>query len=397
MDLPCYNTEKSFDLSGVEEAIELIKNSKKPIFYIGGGILKARAAEALRELVELTGIHVVTTLMARGAFPDSHELCLGMPGMHGNYTAVTSMQKSDLLIALGARFDDRVTGKVDGFAPDARIIHVDIDPAEIGKVRRPDVAITGDCRLVIEAMVDAFKKQGTKQTDRSEWKSTISGWQERFPLEYENHEPGNRLKPQYVIEQLRDLTPEDTIVASGVGQHQMWTSQYWNFEHPYTWINSGGLGTMGFSIPAAIGAKIGNPDRMVWAVDGDGCFQMTAQELVTATVENIPIKVALLNNSYLGMVRQWQDMFYDERYSEVFLSEDVPNYKAWAESMGCVGIRVDSPEEVPEAIAEANQIEDRSVVIDFRTAPEERVYPMVPAGQDNSSIVVPPSQEGKER
>ena len=397
MDLPGYEPEKNFDLSGIEKALELIQNSERPVFYVGGGILKARAAEALRELVEITGIHVVTTLMARGAFPDSHELCLGMPGMHGNYTAVTSMQKADLLVALGARFDDRVTGKVDGFAPDAKIIHVDIDPAEIGKVRKPDVAITGDCRLVIETMVDLLKKQGVASTDRSEWKSSISGWQERFPLTYENSEPGSKLKPQYVIEQLRDLAPDDAIVASGVGQHQMWTSQYWNFDSPYTWINSGGLGTMGFSIPAAIGAKVGNPDRMVWAVDGDGCFQMTAQELVTATVENNPIKVALLNNSYLGMVRQWQDMFYQERYSEVFLSEDVPNYKAWAESMGCVGIRVDSPEEVPEAIAKANEIEDRSVVIDFRTAAEEHVYPMVPSGQDNSSIVVPPSQESQER
>ena len=397
MELPGYKPEKNIDLTSIENALELIQTSKRPVFYVGGGILKARAAEALRELVEITGIHVVTTLMARGAFPDSHELCLGMPGMHGNYTAVTSMQKADLLVALGARFDDRVTGKVDGFAPDAKIIHVDIDPAELGKVRKPDVAINGDCRLVIEAMVDLLRREESTQIDRSEWKSMISGWQERFPLTYEDSEPGSRLKPQYVLEQLRDLTPEDTIVASGVGQHQMWTSQYWSFDHPYTWINSGGLGTMGFSIPAAIGAKVGNPDRMVWAVDGDGCFQMTAQELVTSTVENVPIKVALLNNSYLGMVRQWQDMFYEERFSEVFLSDDVPNYKAWAESMGCVGIRVDSPEEVPEAIAKANEIEDRSVVIDFRTAPEERVYPMVPAGKDNSSIVVPPSQESQER
>ncbi|MAT62869.1 MAG: acetolactate synthase, large subunit, biosynthetic type [Dehalococcoidia bacterium] len=397
MELPGYKPEKNIDLTAIENALELIQTSKRPVFYVGGGILKARAAEALRELVEITGIHVVTTLMARGAFPDSHELCLGMPGMHGNYTAVTSMQKADLLVALGARFDDRVTGKVDGFAPDAKIIHVDIDPAELGKVRKPDVAINGDCRLVIEAMVDLLRREESIQIDRSEWKSMISGWQERFPLTYEDSEPGSRLKPQYVLEQLRDLTPEDTIVASGVGQHQMWTSQYWSFDHPYTWINSGGLGTMGFSIPAAIGAKVGNPDRMVWAVDGDGCFQMTAQELVTSTVENVPIKVALLNNSYLGMVRQWQDMFYEERFSEVFLSDDVPNYKAWAESMGCVGIRVDSPEEVPEAIAKANEIEDRSVVIDFRTAPEERVYPMVPAGKDNSSIVVPPSQESQER
>ena len=397
MDLPGYHPRTEVDQSAIEAAAELIRSAERPILYVGGGVLKARAAEALRELVELSGIHVVTTLMARGAFPDGHDLCLGMPGMHGNFTAVTAMQEADLLVALGARFDDRVTGRIDGFAPGAQIVHVDIDAAELGKVRRPDVAIQGDCRVAIEALVAALAAGGVGNVDRTAWRSRISGWQERFPLTYEPSAPGDRLKPQYVIEQLRDATPEDTIVTSGVGQHQMWASQYWNFEHPYTWINSGGLGTMGFSIPAAIGAKVGCPDRMVWAVDGDGCFQMTAQELVTSTVENIPIKVALLNNSYLGMVRQWQDMFYEERLSEVHLSQDVPDYKAWAESMGCVGMRVDSPEEVPAAIAKANEIDDRSVVIDFRVAADEKVFPMVPPGAANSDIVVPPSQEDQER
>ena len=397
MDLPGCHPRTGVDQSAIEAAAELIRTAERPILYVGGGVLKARAAEALRELVELSGIHVVTTLMARGAFPDGHDLCLGMPGMHGNFTAVTAMQEADLLVALGARFDDRVTGRIDGFAPGAQIVHVDIDAAELGKVRRPDVAIQGDCRVAIEALVAALAAGGVGNVDRTAWRSRISGWQERFPLTYEPSAPGDRLKPQYVIEQLRDATPEDTIVTSGVGQHQMWASQYWNFEHPYTWINSGGLGTMGFSIPAAIGAKVGCPDRMVWAVDGDGCFQMTAQELVTSTVENIPIKVALLNNSYLGMVRQWQDMFYEERLSEVHLSQDVPDYKAWAESMGCVGMRVDSPEEVPAAIAKANEIDDRSVVIDFRVAADEKVFPMVPPGAANSDIVVPPSQEDQER
>jgi len=397
MDLPGYHPRTEVDQSAIEAAAELIRSAERPILYVGGGVLKARASEVLRKLVELSGIHVVTTLMARGAFPDGHDLCLGMPGMHGNFTAVTAMQEADLLVALGARFDDRVTGRIDGFAPGAQIVHVDIDAAELGKVRRPDVAIQGDCRVAIEALVAALAAGGVGNVDRTAWRSRISGWQERFPLTYEPSAPGDRLKPQYVIEQLRDATPEDTIVTSGVGQHQMWASQYWNFEHPYTWINSGGLGTMGFSIPAAIGAKVGCPDRMVWAVDGDGCFQMTAQELVTSTVENIPIKVALLNNSYLGMVRQWQDMFYEERLSEVHLSQDVPDYKAWAESMGCVGMRVDNPEEVPAAIAKANEIDDRSVVIDFRVATDEKVYPMVPSGAANSDIVVPPSQEDQER
>ena len=397
IDLPGYKVDTSVDPEAIQKAVELIQNAERPILYIGGGILKSRAAEALLELAELTGIHVVTTLMARGAFPDSHELCLGMPGMHGNFTAVTAMQESDLLITLGARFDDRVTGKLDEFAVSAKIIHVDIDPAELGKVRRPDVPIQGDCRTAIEAMVSVLRDSGSGNTDRTAWKSRISGWQERFPLVYEPSTPGQALKPQFVIEKLRDATPADTIVASGVGQHQMWASQYWTFNHPYTWINSGGLGTMGFSIPAAIGAKVGCPDKMVWAVDGDGCFQMTAQELVTARVENIPIKVALLNNSYLGMVRQWQDMFYEERHSEVFLSKEIPDYKGWAESMGCFAMRVEDPEEVEEAIAQANEIEDRPVVIDFRTAAEEKVYPMVASGTGNSEVIVPPSQENEIR
>jgi len=393
MDLPGYNPRTDVDPAAIRAAAEMIRAAERPVLYVGGGVLKARAAEALRRLAEMTGIHVVTTLMARGAFPDSHELCLGMPGMHGNFTAVTAMQEADLLIALGARFDDRVTGRIDGFAPGAKIIHVDIDAAELGKVRRPDVAIQGDCRVAIEALAEVFAADGAGDTDRDAWRSRISGWQERFPLYYEPSQPGDSLKPQFVIERLRDATPDDTIVASGVGQHQMWASQYWCFDHPYTWVNSGGLGTMGFCIPAAIGAKVGCPDKMVWAVDGDGCFQMTAQELVTATVENIPIKVALLNNSYLGMVRQWQEMFYDERYSEVFLSKDVPDYKAWAEAMGCVGMRVDSPEDVDAAIAKANEIDDRPVVIDFRVSASEKVYPMVPSGATNSDLVVPPSQQ----
>jgi acetolactate synthase I/II/III large subunit len=390
--LPGYKPTTRGHARMIREAAKLILESERPVIYAGGGILKARAAEALRELAELTGIHVVTTLMARGAFPDEHPLCLGMPGMHGNFTAVTSMQKADLLIALGARFDDRVTGKVGGFAPEAKIIHADIDPAELGKVRRPDVPIVGDCRLIIEELVRAIRELG-EQPDRSAWKSRISGWQEKYPLTYDkNVDDGGPLKPQFVLEQLRDSTPDDTIVVSGVGQHQMWTSQYWRFNHPYTWVNSGGLGTMGFSVPAAIGAKVGRPDRMVWAVDGDGCFQMTAQELVTATSERIPIKVAILNNAYLGMVRQWQEMFYEERYSEVYLSPDLPDYVKWAEAMGCVGLRVESPEEVQPAIDKANEIDDRPVVIDFRTDSQEKVFPMVPAGASNDEIVVDPSQ-----
>jgi len=392
--LPGYKPTLKGHPRKIREAVDLMARSTRPVLYIGGGILKARAAGAVKELAELTGIPVVTTLMARGAFPDSHELCLGMPGMHGNYTAITAMQEADLLIALGSRFDDRVTGKLDGFAPEAKIIHVDIDPAELGKVRRPDVPIVGDCRLVIEEMVRLVTEAGglAAQPDRSAWRQQISGWQERFPLTYVQSEPGQLLKPQYVLEQLRDLSPEDTIVASGVGQHQMWTSQYWHFNHPYTWINSGGLGTMGFSIPAAIGAKVGMPDRTVWAVDGDGCFQMTAQELVTASTERIPVKIALLNNAYLGMVRQWQEMFYEERYSEVYLSPDLPDYVKWAEAMGCMALRVESPEEVAPAIEKANEVNDRPVVLEFRTDASEMVFPMVPSGKTNSEVVTGPAE-----
>jgi acetolactate synthase-1/2/3 large subunit len=396
VDLPGYKPNLKGHPKQIKDAARLIGDAKRPVIYAGGGILKARAAEALRELAETTGIPVVTTLMARGAFPDSHELALGMPGMHGNFTAITAMQKSDLLIALGARFDDRVTGKLDGFAPDAKVIHVDVDPAELGKVRRPDVPIVGDCRNVIERITSAVKADQSKRDwpDLSEWRATINGWQTEHPLQYDQPEDGP-LKPQYVIEELRAQAPDDTILASGVGQHQMWASQHWRFEHPYTWVNSGGLGTMGFSVPAAIGAKVGCPEKTVWAVDGDGCFQMTAQEMVTAAAERIPVKIAILNNAYLGMVRQWQELFYEERYSEVYLSPDLPDYVKWAEAMGCVGFRVEDPNDVAPTIEKANAIDDRPVVIDFRTDYREKVYPMVPAGSVNDNIILGPETDDR--
>jgi acetolactate synthase-1/2/3 large subunit len=402
VDMPGYRPHPDPDPAAIAAAAELILAAERPVIYAGGGVLKAAGSEALLELVELTGIPAVTTLMARGALRDSHPLCLGMPGMHGNYAAVTAMQRSDLLVALGARFDDRVTGKVGAFAPRAKVVHVDIDPAEIGKVRRADVGIVADCRRATEALVGVLRSSATaeRSPDRLEpWIHQIRGWQHDFPYTYdpEPEEAGRGgLKPQYVVEQLRDAAPEDTIVVAGVGQHQMWASQFWRFEHPRSWVNSGGLGTMGFAVPAAIGAKVGRPDRTVWAIDGDGCFQMTAQELVTASSERIPVKVAILNNAYLGMVRQWQHMFYEERYSEVYLSPDLPDYVLWAEAMGCVGMRVDSPSEVLPAIEKANEIDDRPVVIDFRTDSMEQVFPMVPAGASNDDIVVHPSQRSKD-
>ncbi len=394
VDLPGYKPNLKGHPKQIKDAAALIGESHRPVIYAGGGILKARAAEALRELAETTGIPVVTTLMARGAFPDSHELALGMPGMHGNYTAITAMQRADLLIALGSRFDDRVTGKLDGFAPEAKIIHVDIDPAELGKVRRPDVPIVGDCRNVIERITVAVKADQEKREwpDLAEWRATVKSWQTEHPLSYDQPDEGP-LKPQFVIEKLRELAPDDTILASGVGQHQMWASQHWRFEHPYTWVNSGGLGTMGFSVPAAIGAKVGCPEKTVWAVDGDGCFQMTAQEMVTAAAEKIPVKIAILNNAYLGMVRQWQELFYEERYSEVYLSPDLPDYVKWAEAMGCIGFRVEDPSDVVPTIEKANAIDDRPVVIDFRTDYREKVYPMVPAGAVNDAVILGPETD----
>jgi acetolactate synthase-1/2/3 large subunit len=390
--LPGYKPTTKGHPRMVREAVHLITASRRPVIYAGGGILKARAAEALRKLAELTNAPVVTTLMARGAFPDSHRQCLGMPGMHGNYTATTAMQEADLLIALGTRFDDRVTGRVSSFAAGAKVVHVDIDPAELGKIRRPDVPIVGDCRLVIEELVRVLLASGEVQADRSAWWDQLDYWRSRFPLHYEAQEDGELLRPQAVVEAIRDASPDGTALVSGVGQHQMWASQYWRFEEPYTWVSSGGLGTMGFAVPAAIGAKVGRPDRTVWAIDGDGCFQMTAQELVTASSERIPIKVAILNNAYLGMVRQWQEMFYEERYSEVYLSPDLPDYVGWAEAMGCAAFKVEHAGDVAPVIDKANAIDDRPVVIDFRTDSREKVFPMVPAGASNSDLIVHPSQ-----
>jgi acetolactate synthase-1/2/3 large subunit len=390
INLPGYRPTTKGNNRQVAEAVKLILAAERPVLYVGGGVIKANATQELFQLATEGRLPVVTTLMARGAFPDSNELCLGMPGMHGNYTAVTAMQRADLLVALGARFDDRVTGKLAAFAPNAKIVHVDIDPAEIGKNRAADVPIVGDCKDVIAKLVaEVAKRQGEAGApDRSAWLGQLAEWQRKYPLRY-GQEAG-RLKPQYCVERLRAFADDDTILVAGVGQHQMHAAQYWRFERPRTWINSGGLGTMGFAVPAAMGAKVGQPDKRVVAVDGDGCFQMTAQELATSNTERIPFITAILNNGYLGMVRQWQELFFDERYSGVYLNPDVPDYVKLAEAYGAVGIRVESPEEVDAAIEKAYAVEDRSVVIDFRVDPREGVFPMVPAGASNDDIILGP-------
>jgi len=388
LDLPGYHPVVELDADRVAQAIELIRVAERPVLYVGGGTLKSHASAQLLAFAERTGMPVVTTLMARGAFPDSHPQHLGMPGMHGMYAAVTAIQKSDLLISLGARFDDRVTGKIPAFAPHAKVIHVDIDKAEFNKVRRADVSI----RSNVAAVLEAWDAHQARPQNLEVWWKEINAWRETYPLVYDEPVAEGLLRPQHVIESIANAAAPGTIVTSGVGQHQMWASQFWKFEEPGTWINSGGAGTMGFGVPAAIGAKAGRPDRVVWCIDGDGCFQMTAQELVTARSEGIPIKVAILNNAYLGMVRQWQEMFYDERYSEVYLSPDLPDYVKWAESMGCVGLRATNIEEMHAAIATANSINDVPVVIDFRTDSSEKVFPMVAAGASNDDIMVHPLQ-----
>ncbi len=389
IDLKGYKPIYEAESSAVRDAAALIAQSSAPVLYVGGGAIKSGAHKELLKLAELTGAPVVTTLMARGAFPDSHPSHLGMPGMHGTVAAVTALQKSDLLITLGARFDDRVTGKLSTFAPNAKIIHADIDPAEIGKNRAADVALIGDLRLTIDALLPelkaAFKKS---QPDLTAWWNQLNSWRQKFPLGYATPSDGS-LAPQYVIERLGKIAGPEAIFAAGVGQHQMWASQFISYENPRTWLNSGGLGTMGYAVPAAMGAKVGAPDKTVWAIDGDGCFQMTNQELVTCAINNIPIKIAIINNESLGMVRQWQTLFYNERFSNTDLhSKRIPDFAKLGEAMGCVGLSCERPEDVDATIEKAMSINDQPVVVDFRVHRDAMVWPMVAAGASNDDIVV---------
>ena len=391
LDLPGYRPSVEGHPKQVKAAVRLIAESERPVLYLGGGVIRANATEEALRFAELANLPAVTTLMARGAIPDSHPLCLGMPGMHGNYTAITAMQRADLLIAVGARFDDRVTGDVAAFAPHARVIHVDVDPAEIAKVRTPEIPIVGDARAVLRQLIAAMEKLlgDGSAPEREPWLETLRGWQGDKPLSYTQDEAGP-IQQQYVIEELHRLTGGDAVVVAGVGQHQMWASQFWRFERPRTWINSGGLGTMGYAVPAAVGAKTAVPERTVWAIDGDGCFQMTCQELITASVEGIPIKVAVMNNQSLGMVKQWQRLFYHGRYSAVDLTDHTPDYVKLAEAMGCAGLRADHPGEVRPVLEKAMAINDRPVVVEFRCDPDAMVFPMVPAGGSNDLVVLGP-------
>ena len=389
LSLPGYHPQLEPENQFIKDAAALIAQSSKPVFYVGGGVIKANASKELMQLAELVGAPVVTTLMALGAFPDSHPQHLGMPGMHGTVAAVTSLQKADLLITLGARFDDRVTGKLSTFAVNAKVIHADIDPAEIGKNRFADVPVVGDLKRTIAALIPAVKAEFAKnQPDLSPWIASMNKLRATYPLGYELPKDGS-LSPQYVIERISALTGPEGIYVAGVGQHQMWASQFVKYENPRTWLNSGGLGTMGYAVPAAMGAKVGAPDATVWAIDGDGCFQMTNQELVTCALNNIPIKVAIINNESLGMVRQWQTLFYEGRYSNTSLdSKRVPDFVKLAEAMGCVGLSCERPEDVDAIIKQANAINDQPVVVDFRVFRDAMVWPMVAAGTSNDDIMI---------
>ena len=392
LDLPGYRPVARPHGKQIREAARLIGEARRPVLYVGGGVIRSGASDLLREFLDLTQIPVVTTLMARGAVPDSHPLNLGMPGMHGTVAAVTALQKSDLLIALGARFDDRVTGQLSTFAVGAKVIHADIDPAEISKNRVADVPIVGDCKDVIRDLITTMRADDETghRGDYESWRRQVAEWKATFPLGYSPPE-GDSLSPQYVIERIGAISGPGSIFVAGVGQHQMWAAQFIEYERPNSWINSGGLGTMGFAVPAAMGAKVAQPERTVWAIDGDGCFQMTNQELATCVINKIPIKVAIINNSSLGMVRQWQTLFYNERYSNTDLHTSheqvrVPDFVKLADAYGCVGLRCDSPADVDATIQKAMEINDLPVVVDFVVHRDAMVWPMVPSGVSNDMI-----------
>ncbi len=392
LDLPGYHPVTKPHAKQIREAARLLATARRPVLYVGGGIIRAGASAELRRLVDESGAPVVTTLMARGALPDSHPQHLGMPGMHGTVPAVAALQKADLIVALGARFDDRVTGKLSSFAPNATVIHADIDPAEIGKNRAVDVPIVGDLREVIADLLPELAREHAQhgKPDVEAWWRQINQWRETFPLGFDEPEDGH-LSPQHVISRIGELTGPEAIYVAGVGQHQMWASQFIQFERPNSWLNSGGLGTMGFSVPAAMGAKVGAPDRTVWSIDGDGCFQMTNQELATCAINDIPIKVAIINNSSLGMVRQWQTLFYESRYSHTDLNTGhgtvrIPDFVKMADAYGCVGLRCETKADVDATIKRALEINDQPVVVDFTVSRDAMVWPMVAAGVSNDDI-----------
>ncbi|MGP5412357.1 acetolactate synthase large subunit [Brachybacterium paraconglomeratum] len=394
LDLPGYRPEPRPHGKQIREAVRLMLEAKRPVFLLGGGVLRGSATDEVRELVDSSGIPFTTTLMARGALPDSHPSHLGMPGMHGTVAAVSALQRADLLINIGARFDDRVTGRLDSFAPGAKIIHADIDPAEISKNLVADVPIVGQAGQVAKALTEELRARLAESDPRDYegWWGTLDMLRENYPLGWTATEDGFTA-PQKVISRIGAISGPDSIYVAGVGQHQMWSAQFVQYENPRTWINSGGLGTMGYSVPAAMGAKVGMPEKTVWSIDGDGCFQMTNQELATCVINDIPIKVAVINNSSLGMVRQWQNLFYDQRYSNTELntghgSRRIPDFVKLADAYGCVGLRCERDEDIDDTIRQAMEINDRPVIVDFTVSADAMVWPMVPAGVSNDEIQI---------
>jgi len=385
LDLPGYKPTTNPHPRRIAQAIKLLQSAKQPMLYLGGGIIHAGAAAEAFEFANKANLPTVTSLMGRGSIPDSSPLALGMSGMHGTYAATTAFQKADVILGIGVRWDDRVTGNPEFFAPNAKIVHADIDPAEIGKVVETEIPIVGDAKAVLTTL---NKEWGDDPTPaRTDWTTIVEGWKETFPLSYDQ-QPDGMIKQQFVIEELHRITGGDAIIVSGVGQHQMWASQFWKFEDPNRWINSGGLGTMGYAVPAAIGAKAGKPDELVYAIDGDGCFQMTFQEMITAAVDKIPVKIAVMNNGSYGMVAQWQKLFYEGRMSSSVLGDDILDYVKLAEAMGCVGLRATTMDEVAPVIQQSLEINDRPVIVEFLVDPDEMVFPMVVAGGSNDEVIM---------
>ncbi|MFT8396068.1 acetolactate synthase large subunit [Propionibacterium sp.] len=386
IELPGYKPTVTPNGRQLSQAASVIAGAQRPVLVAGGGIVRSRAWDELAAFEELTRIPVVTTLMARGVFPQSSELNLGMPGMHGTVAAVGAIQRADVLIAVGMRFDDRVTGKLDSFAPRATVVHADIDPAEIGKNRNADVPIVGDARKVLSGLTGRLKDH--RMADISAWRDYVIDLKMRYPAGWEEPQNG-LLSPQKVISRIGEHFGPDAIYVTGVGQHQMWSAHFLPLEHPAHWLTSGGAGTMGYCVPAAMGAQVGCPDQVVVGIDGDGCFQMTNQELTTCALNHIPVKIAVINNNTLGMVRQWQSLFYNQRYSQTDLDTDlVPDFPKLAEAMGCVGLRARTPEEVTEVLDKASAITDKPVVMEFVCEKDAMVWPMVAAGTSNDEIMI---------
>ncbi|MGC9974483.1 MAG: biosynthetic-type acetolactate synthase large subunit, partial [Gaiellaceae bacterium] len=389
VDLPGWNPPRKVNQRQIIAAAQAILAADKPVLYVGGGIINGEASAELLELAELTNIPVVTTLTAKGGFPDSHRLCAGHPGMHGMKYANLALNRADLVIAVGARFDDRVTGNVSAFAPNAKVIHFEVDAAEIGKIREVQIPICAPLQPALAKLLAELRKQIPEGREGpTDWLNKIAEWKDEFPLRYEK---GDLLKPQQVLEAVRDATEgrDDIVWTTGVGQHQMWAMQYMVCSQPRSFITSGGLGTMGFGVPAAVGAKAARPDATVICIDGDGCFQMTSKELTTATLHGLPIIVVLIRNGYLGMVRQWQEMFYGERYSQTDLTGPIPNYAKMAEAFGAVAITVTDSSELDSALerAIAENAAGRSVVVDAVCDSQEKVFPMIPPGASAADIL----------